>query len=186
MFLIITHYLFLILKVKKLQDKVAKCKDEVQKSKEKYDQALREINEYNAKYIEDMTVVFEKCQEFERKRLEFFKLMLFAIHGCLNISANPELPIIYEEYRHTIQNADANKDLKWWSNNNGIGMAMNWPVFEVSTFFAIIITSVIIILLIILYYKLYQLNLIGYQSISYSTLLLLPPQTTNPLTEILV
>lgn len=116
--------------VKKLQDKVAKCKEEVLKSKEKYEQALREINEYNAKYIEDMTVVFEKCQEFERKRLEFFKTMLFGIHGCLNISANPDLPIIYEEYRHTIQNADANKDLKWWSNNNGIGMAMNWPVFE--------------------------------------------------------
>ncbi|XP_074601119.1 protein kinase C and casein kinase substrate in neurons protein Synd [Brevipalpus obovatus] len=116
--------------VKKLQDRVAKCKEEVQKTKEKYEQALREINECNAKYVEEMTVVFEKCQKFEHKRLEFFKKMLFAIHDCLNISANPELPIIYEEYRHTIQNADANKDLKWWSNNNGVGMAMNWPIFE--------------------------------------------------------
>lgn len=108
-----------------------KCKDEVQKTKEKYEQALKEINEYNAKYIEDMTVVFDKCQEFEHKRLEFFKKMLFAIHDCLNISANPELPLIYEEYRHTIQNADACKDLRLWSNNNGVGMAMNWPIFEV-------------------------------------------------------
>ncbi|XP_053202292.1 protein kinase C and casein kinase substrate in neurons protein 1-like isoform X2 [Panonychus citri] len=116
--------------VKKLQDRVIKCKDEVQKTKEKYDQALKEINEYNAKYIEDMTVVFEKCQEFEHKRLEFFKKMLFAIHGCLNFTNNPDLSLIYEEYRHTIQNADASKDLKWWSNNSGIGMPMNWPVFE--------------------------------------------------------
>uniref|UniRef100_T1K8N3 SH3 domain-containing protein n=1 Tax=Tetranychus urticae TaxID=32264 RepID=T1K8N3_TETUR len=116
--------------VKKLQDRVIKCKDEVQKTKEKYEQALKEINEYNAKYIEDMTVVFDKCQEFEHKRLEFFKKMLFAIHDCLNISANPELPLIYEEYRHTIQNADACKDLRLWSNNNGVGMAMNWPIFE--------------------------------------------------------
>ncbi|XP_015784288.1 protein kinase C and casein kinase substrate in neurons protein 1 isoform X2 [Tetranychus urticae] len=116
--------------VKKLQDRVIKCKDEVQKTKEKYEQALKEINEYNAKYIEDMTVVFEKCQEFEHKRLEFFKKMLFAIHGCLNFTKNPDLSLIYEEYRHTIQNADASKDLKWWSNNSGIGMAMNWPVFE--------------------------------------------------------
>ena len=110
---------------------MAKCKDEVQKTKEKYDQAIREINKCNAKYMEDMTVVFEKCQEFEEKRLDFFKKMLFAIHSCLNISANQELPLIYEEYRHTIQNADSSKDLKWWSNNNGVGMAMNWPVFEV-------------------------------------------------------
>lgn len=43
------------------------------------------------------------------------------------------LPQIYEEYRHTIQNADASKDLKWWSNNHGVGMAMNWPQFEVSS-----------------------------------------------------
>ena len=95
------------MQVKKLQDRVTKCKDEVQKTKEKYDQSLREINEYNAKYMEDMTDVFEKCQEFEEKRLRFFKEMLFAIHGCLNISADPKLPQLYEEYRHTIQNADS-------------------------------------------------------------------------------
>ncbi|CAG2163027.1 unnamed protein product [Oppiella nova] len=116
--------------VKKLQDRVTKSKEDVIKTKEKYEASLREINDYNAKYMEDMTVVFEKCQEFEEKRLNFVKDMLFAIHGCLNISKAPELPQIYEEYRHTIQNADANKDLKWWSNNFGVGMAMNWPQFE--------------------------------------------------------
>uniref|UniRef100_A0A131Z0Y5 Adaptor protein pacsin n=2 Tax=Rhipicephalus TaxID=426455 RepID=A0A131Z0Y5_RHIAP len=116
--------------VKKLQDRVAKCKEEVQRTRERYEAALQEINDYNAKYMEDMTVVFDKCQEFEQRRLKFFKEMLFAIHGCLNISTDPELPQIYEEYRHTIHNADASKDLKWWSNNHGIGMAMNWPQFE--------------------------------------------------------
>ncbi|XP_037277108.1 protein kinase C and casein kinase substrate in neurons protein Synd isoform X6 [Rhipicephalus microplus] len=116
--------------VKKLQDRVAKCKEEVQRTRERYEAALQEINDYNAKYMEDMTVVFDKCQEFEQRRLKFFKEMLFAIHGCLNISTDAELPQIYEEYRHTIHNADASKDLKWWSNNHGIGMAMNWPQFE--------------------------------------------------------
>ncbi|XP_071034016.1 protein kinase C and casein kinase substrate in neurons protein 2 isoform X7 [Parasteatoda tepidariorum] len=116
--------------VKKLQDRVAKCKDEVQKTKERYEQGLREINDYNAKYMEDMTVVFDKCQEFEEKRLDFFKEMLFGINSCLNVSTDPELPQIYEEFRHSVQNADSNKDLKWWSNNHGVGMAMNWPIFE--------------------------------------------------------
>ncbi|GIX91655.1 protein kinase C and casein kinase substrate in neurons protein 1 [Caerostris extrusa] len=116
--------------IKKLQDRVSKCKDEVQKTKERYEQALREINDYNAKYMEDMTVVFDKCQEFEEKRLSFFKEMLFGINSCLNISTDQELPQIYEEYRHSIQNADASKDLKWWSTNHGVGMAMNWPIFE--------------------------------------------------------
>lgn len=45
------------------------------------------------------------------------------------------LPQIYEEFSHTINNADQQKDLKWWSNNHGINMAMNWPSFVVSFLF---------------------------------------------------
>lgn len=42
------------------------------------------------------------------------------------------LPQIYEEFYHTINNADQEKDVKWWSNNYGVNMAMNWPQFEVN------------------------------------------------------
>lgn len=42
------------------------------------------------------------------------------------------LPQIYEEFYHTVNNADHEKDLKWWSNNHGVNMAMAWPQFEVS------------------------------------------------------
>lgn len=121
--------------VKKLQDRVIKCKEEVAKSREKYEVALREISDYNDKYSEEMKDVFEKCQDFEEKRLLFFKEVLYSIHSTLNISNDPKLPIIYEEYRHTIQNADASKDLKWWSNNHGSGMPTSWPIFEVSLAF---------------------------------------------------
>ncbi|KAF4531753.1 hypothetical protein B566_EDAN014493 [Ephemera danica] len=117
--------------VKKMQDRVQKSKEEVQKGKEKYEAALQEINAYNPKYMEDMTVVFDKCQEVEAQRLQFFKEVLFTIHKHLNISQDPTLPQIYEEFYHTINNADAEKDLKWWSNNHGVNMAMNWPQFEV-------------------------------------------------------
>ncbi|EGI63711.1 PREDICTED: protein kinase C and casein kinase substrate in neurons protein 1 isoform X4 [Acromyrmex echinatior] len=116
--------------VKKMQDRVQKTKEEVQKAKEKYEASLQEINQYNPKYMEDMTQVFEKCQEMEAQRLQFFKDVLFGIHKCLNISQDPVLPQIYEEFYHTINNADHEKDLKWWSNNHGINMAMNWPQFE--------------------------------------------------------
>lgn len=115
---------------KKLQDRVQRCKEEVQKTKERYEGALQELNNYNARYMEDMTQVFDKCQEMEDRRLRFFKEMLFGIQGCLDVSNDPTLAQIYEEYRHTIQNADSSKDLKWWSNNHGVGMAMNWPQFE--------------------------------------------------------
>ncbi|XP_066999542.1 protein kinase C and casein kinase substrate in neurons protein 1 isoform X2 [Anabrus simplex] len=116
--------------VKKMQDRVQKSKEEVQKAKEKYEAALDEINSYNPKYMEDMTVVFDKCQDMEMQRLQFFKEIMFGIHKCLNISQDPVLPQIYEEFYHTVNNADHEKDLKWWSNTHGVNMAMNWPYFE--------------------------------------------------------
>lgn len=116
--------------VKKMQDRVQKTKEEVQRAKEKYEVSLQELNSYNPKYMEDMTVVFNKCQEVEAQRLQFFKEVLFSIHKCLNVSQDPVLPQIYEEFYHTINNADHEKDLKWWSNNHGVNMAMNWPQFE--------------------------------------------------------
>ncbi|XP_044727886.1 protein kinase C and casein kinase substrate in neurons protein 1 isoform X2 [Chrysoperla carnea] len=116
--------------VKKMAERVQKSKEEVQRSKEKYEAALQEINGYNPKYMEDMTDVFDKCQDMEAHRLQFFKEILFGVHKCLNISQDPVLPQIYEEFYHTINNADHEKDLKWWSNNHGVNMAMNWPQFE--------------------------------------------------------
>lgn len=72
-----------------MQDRVQKTKEEVQKAKEKYEAALQEINQYNPKYMEDMTQVFEKCQEMEATRLQFFKEVLFGLLKCLNISQDP-------------------------------------------------------------------------------------------------
>lgn len=72
-----------------MQDRVQKTKEEVQKSKEKYELALQEINNYNPKYMEDMTVVFDKCQDMETERLQFIKSVLFDVHKYLNISQDP-------------------------------------------------------------------------------------------------
>ena len=44
------------------------------------------------------------------------------------------LPKIYEEFYHTVNNADHEKDLRWWSNTHGVNMPMNWPQFEVNIF----------------------------------------------------
>ncbi|XP_053696108.1 protein kinase C and casein kinase substrate in neurons protein 1 isoform X1 [Sabethes cyaneus] len=115
--------------MKKMQDRTSRTKEEVNKCRERYEASLQEINKYNAIYIEDMTSVFAKCQEMEETRLRFFKNVLFSIHKCLNISEDPSLPQIYKEFHHTINNADHQKDLKWWSNNHGVNMGMSWPTF---------------------------------------------------------
>jgi len=116
--------------VRKLQDKVNKCQETVKKCKENYELALLDITNYNSRYQEDMTDVFERCQRKEAQRLQTFKDTLFTIHKCLNIVEDPMLPQIYDEFYHTINNADHEKDLRWWSNTHGVNMPMAWPQFE--------------------------------------------------------
>merc|ERR1719323_2342604 len=55
---------------------------------------------------------------------------MFSIHKCLNIAEDPTLPQIYDEFYHTVNNADHDKDLRWWSNTHGVNMPMAWPQFE--------------------------------------------------------
>jgi len=116
--------------VRKLQDKVSKCQEAVKKCKENYELALLDITNYNSRYQEDMTDVFERCQRKEAQRLQTFKDTLFSIHKCLNVCEDPALPQIYDEFYHTVNNADHDKDLRWWSNTHGVNMPMAWPQFE--------------------------------------------------------
>ncbi|XP_005102566.1 protein kinase C and casein kinase substrate in neurons protein 2 isoform X2 [Aplysia californica] len=116
--------------LKKLQDKLRKCQQEVEATREKYNAAVNDLNGYNAKYIEDMTEVYSRCQDFEQKRIDFFKKTLFQLHSCLDLSVESRYSQIYTSLHATIGNMDPNKDLKWWSTNHGVDMAMHWPTFE--------------------------------------------------------
>ncbi|ESO97496.1 hypothetical protein LOTGIDRAFT_208680 [Lottia gigantea] len=116
--------------LKKLQEKLRKLTNDVEATREKYQAAVNDLNSYNAKYIEDTTEVFEKAQEFERKRIEFIKKTAFQIHNCLDISNDARFKKVYTDLYSAIGNNDADKDLKWWSANNGADMPMAWPTFE--------------------------------------------------------
>lgn len=77
-------------KLKKLQDATERAKREMGKCKKKYELRLEEITTYNSQYEQDMFHEFERCQENEEKRLEFFKETLSQYHKCLDISESPE------------------------------------------------------------------------------------------------
>uniref|UniRef100_A0A3Q3WE22 Uncharacterized protein n=1 Tax=Mola mola TaxID=94237 RepID=A0A3Q3WE22_MOLML len=116
---------------KKLHEKVDKCKQDVQKAKEKYDKSLEELNKCTPQYMESMEQVFDQCQQHEVKRLTFLKEALLDIKRHLNLTENPSYATIYRELERTILAANTQEDLKWFSNNHGPGMHMNWPAFEV-------------------------------------------------------
>lgn len=72
--------------MKKLQERSEKCRKDVETARVVYKQSLEELNAYNARYVTDMTEVFKKTQEFEEKRLKFFKKFLYNYHSSVDIS----------------------------------------------------------------------------------------------------
>ncbi|XP_013989255.1 protein kinase C and casein kinase substrate in neurons protein 1 isoform X1 [Salmo salar] len=115
---------------KKLLDKVDKCKQDSQKAKEKYEKALDELRKCTPQYMENMETVFDTCQQFEDKRLSFLREVLLDIKRHLNLTENQSYATVYRDLERTITSASAQDDLKWFSNNHGPGMHMNWPQFE--------------------------------------------------------
>jgi len=65
---------------------VEKCHKDVETTRERYQQSLTELNSYNAKYIEDMTEVFQRTQEFEHRRLTFIKKILYDLLACVDLT----------------------------------------------------------------------------------------------------
>ncbi|XP_029017973.1 protein kinase C and casein kinase substrate in neurons protein 2 isoform X2 [Betta splendens] len=115
---------------KKLQEKVEKCQQEVQKTKERYEKSLEELNKVTPQYMENMEQVFEQWQQFEDKRICFFKELFLEVKQHLDLSSNHRFQTIYHTLEDTISATDAEEDLKLFRFSHGPGMPMNWPQFE--------------------------------------------------------
>uniref|UniRef100_A0AAV2IVK3 Protein kinase C and casein kinase substrate in neurons protein 2 n=1 Tax=Knipowitschia caucasica TaxID=637954 RepID=A0AAV2IVK3_KNICA len=115
---------------KKLQEKLEKCQQEAQKTKERYEKSLEELDKLTPQYMENMEQVFEQWQQFEDKRISFFKELLLEVKQHLDLSTNHRFQTIYHTLDDTISGTDAEEDLKWFRSNHGPGMPMAWPQFE--------------------------------------------------------
>ncbi|XP_068611162.1 protein kinase C and casein kinase substrate in neurons protein 2 isoform X1 [Brachionichthys hirsutus] len=115
---------------KKLQEKVEKCQQEVQKTKERYEKSLEELDKLTPQYMENMEQVFEQWQEFEDKRIRFFRELLLEVKQHLDLSSNHRFQTVYHTLEDTASATDAEEDLKWFRASHGPGMPMNWPQFE--------------------------------------------------------
>ena len=58
--------------------------------KDKYENAIRFLSDDTPRYMEDMEKAFQKCQDFEEKRLDFFKDTFFLVHKHLDLANDAE------------------------------------------------------------------------------------------------
>ena len=115
---------------KKLKAKSEKAEKERNRTREKYADRVRDITVYNETYVCDMRTEFDKCQEFERDQLDFFRKTLLTCHDLLNAPASQPYVKVYEDFSATTQAANSAEDLQYYSRTFGADMGMQWPVFE--------------------------------------------------------
>lgn len=60
----------------------------VHQTKERYEKSLEELDKVTPQYMENMEQVFEQWQQFEDKRLCFFKEVLLDVKQHLDLSTN--------------------------------------------------------------------------------------------------
>lgn len=57
-------------------------------TKERYEKSLEELDKVTPQYMENMEQVFEQWQQFEDKRIHFFKDLFLEVKQHLDLSAN--------------------------------------------------------------------------------------------------
>eukprot|EP00050_Salpingoeca_kvevrii_P000973 m.159572 g.159572 ORF g.159572 m.159572 type:complete len:572 (-) comp10265_c0_seq2:99-1814(-) len=109
----------------KMQSNAAKEEKEAQKSKEKLQQRIAEMHQYAEIYEKEMRLEFQRCQDEERERIEFFKEMFVKIHRLGDVAGQ-----IAEAHMIVLNNAqqiNSEADLASFSREFGPDMPMLLP-----------------------------------------------------------
>jgi len=118
----------------KTRDRHEKCREVVKKTRQAYESVLREIRQFNPVYTENMTFVFEKCQQLELKRLRFAMEMLSGFQNSLADLINPlkltQLHSSLQQKFKEITDIQLNDDLREWSKLYGVEAPLTSPLFE--------------------------------------------------------
>ncbi|KAI6191906.1 FCH domain and SH3 domain-containing protein [Aphelenchoides bicaudatus] len=118
----------------KTRDRHNKCREAVNKTRKVYEATLSEIRQFNPVYTENMTFVFEKCQQLELKRLRFAMEMLSGFENALSDLVTPlkltQLHSSLEKKFKDISDSQLNDDLRDWSKTNGVESPLTSLMFE--------------------------------------------------------
>ena len=70
-------------------------------TKERYEKSLEELDKVTPPYMENMDQMFEQWQEFEEKRISFFKELLLDVKKHIDLSSNHKWEGTHQQPTHT-------------------------------------------------------------------------------------
>lgn len=116
--------------VEKQQGVLGQIEKDVEKSREEYNKTVDDCSKYTKTYESEMKTVYDKTQAEEEGRLRFIKDLALEIHEQLNLNKNANYAEVYKKHLSDLKKMSPENDVKWWNNARGLGVKMNWPVFE--------------------------------------------------------
>jgi len=99
-------------------------------ARKKYEDNLKTIDRFKKPYVDEMKKVFERAQEFEKQRLDFFKKVLNDFNNLFaEFYRGHSNESIFKNTADPIAKANSDNDVKWWSKIYGADMNPAWPEF---------------------------------------------------------
>jgi hypothetical protein len=103
---------------------------QVKDTREKYRKSVEDCDNERAAYKAEMNDIFSKTNIDEKARLQFYKQTISKVYQTLDLSESHKYKRVYQDAHDICGKINVDGDIEWWSNTKGIGMNMDWPIFE--------------------------------------------------------
>jgi hypothetical protein len=116
----------------KLRKEASNKKESEAKELKQYKNKLDLAPKFQPNYLQDMKTVFERTQEFEKKRMELCKDIYKKFKSCFVNAALYEGNVkeeLFKAFTDLTTKMNPEKDVTTWSQRYGPGMEPQWPTF---------------------------------------------------------
>jgi hypothetical protein len=117
-------------KLTKQKNMLKKRTSQVKDTREKYRKSVEDCDNERAAYKAEMNDIFSKTNIDEKARLQFYKQTISKVYQTLDLSESHKYKRIYQDAHDICGKINVDGDIEWWSSTKGIGMNMDWPIFE--------------------------------------------------------
>ncbi|CAM4758366.1 unnamed protein product [Rotaria magnacalcarata] len=111
---------------------VSTTDEEKKKEKRKniYEKLINDMESKRSAYQVEMFKILGRADDFERKRLEHFKLTFTALQQATSIENDARRTEMFEKFQRAISKHNADSDIEVFNKNYGCETRTKWPVFE--------------------------------------------------------
>jgi hypothetical protein len=116
--------------ITKVRKVVSSYTEESGELKNKYQLLIEEMENTRPYYENSMKEILDRTHDFERKRLNQFKVLFTTLHDAIYVRMVANLTEISAEFQRALEYHNIDRDIQWWNAHYGSDTNTSWPSFE--------------------------------------------------------